>query len=157
VKKPPALTVALAAREAAEKKMKIFESHNAPALHPKPPQFSMLHAAAITGDKQNLVKLLNSSYFGSNTVDLRDKYGRTPLIFSVLGDHSECAEALLKAGALPGIKDKAGRNALHWASHHGHVKCLKALLNSKLAPKWTDRDNVSSFLPAHNIYTPKLR
>ena len=43
-----------------------------------------------------LQQLLKSSYFNPNSVDLKDRYGRTPLIFSVLGDHNECTEILLK-------------------------------------------------------------
>lgn len=68
-------------------------------IHPKPAQFSILHATAITGDKEMLQKLLKSSYLDIKiNIDLRDKYGRTPIIFSVLGDNSECTDLLLKVG-----------------------------------------------------------
>ena len=50
----------------------------------------------FTGDHIKLQQLLKSSYFNPNSVDLKDRYGRTPLIFSVLGDHNECTEILLK-------------------------------------------------------------
>lgn len=134
-------------------------------IHPKPAQFSILHATAITGDKEMLQKLLKSSYLDiKDNIDNRDKYGRTPIIFSVLGNNYECTDLLLKvsklmlecmhldkdlhfgkkAGANPGLKDKAGRNALHWAAHHGHVKCLKSLLNSKSARQMMlEKDNVN--------------
>ena len=37
----------------------------------KQPQFSMLHGAAITGDKEMLQKLLKSSYFDKSAIDIR--------------------------------------------------------------------------------------
>ena len=43
-----------------------------------------------------LQQLIKSSYFDPNAVDLKDRYGRTPLIFSILGNHFECTEILLK-------------------------------------------------------------
>ena len=50
-------------------------------------------------------------------IDSGDKFGRTPLMFCVLSDRSECAELLLKAGAEINKKDIGGRTALHWAAH----------------------------------------
>ena len=47
-----------------------------------------------------LQKLLKSSYIDKTAVDVRDKYGRTPLIFAVLGDHPDCVEILLKVSDL---------------------------------------------------------
>ena len=63
-------------------------------VHVRPPQFSVLHSAAILGDQVKLQKILK--YFDESSLNVRDKYGRTPLIFSVLGDHQECTEILLK-------------------------------------------------------------
>ena len=45
--------------------------------------------------------------------------GRSPLIFSVLGDHADNAEVLLLHGARPDVVDNIGRNALHWATFLG--------------------------------------
>ena len=58
---------------------------------------------------------------------VRDKFGRTPLMFAALADYPECAEALLKHGARPQLKDRSGRTAMHWAAHHGNVGCLKII------------------------------
>ena len=66
-------------------------------LHVRPPQFSVLHSAAILGDPVKLQKILK--YFDESSLNVRDKYGRTPLIFSVLGDHQECTEILLKVSS----------------------------------------------------------
>ena len=50
-------------------------------------------------------------------IDKGDKFGRTPLMFCVLGDRIECAELLLKAAADVNKKDAGGRTAMHWAAH----------------------------------------
>ena len=82
--------------KAGECRIRKIQAEDEILIHPKPPQFSMLHGAAITGDKEMLQKLIKSSYFDKLSIDVRDKYGRTPLIFSVLGDHYQCTEILLK-------------------------------------------------------------
>ena len=60
-------------------------------------------------------------------LSLRDKFGRTPLMFAALADYPECAEALLKHGARPQLRDRSGRTAMHWAAHHGNINCLKTI------------------------------
>ena len=67
------------------------------------------------------------------------QFGRTPLMFAVLGDYPECVEVLLKFGGDPELKDKSGRTALHWAGHHGNVACLKVIL-ARSAVGWTEPD-----------------
>ena len=61
---------------------------------------NLFRSIIITGDHIKLQQLLKSSYFNPNSVDLKDRYGRTPLIFSVLGDHYECTEILLKVNSI---------------------------------------------------------
>lgn len=46
-----------------------------------------------------------------------DQFGRTPLIYCVLADRVDCAEALLKAGCVIDQPDETGRTALLWAAH----------------------------------------
>lgn len=50
-------------------------------------------------------------------IDAGDKFGRTPLMYCVLGDRMECAEMLIKAGADVNKQDIGGRTSLHWAAH----------------------------------------
>ncbi len=52
-----------------------------------------------------------------HNIDAGDKFGRTPLMFCILGDRIECAELLMKAGADINKKDIGGRTSLHWAAH----------------------------------------
>lgn len=51
----------------------------------------------------------------SANIDVTDRFGRTALAYSVLGDRPDCAELLLKTGADINKKDILGRTALHWA------------------------------------------
>ena len=99
-------------------------------------QISAVHAASLNGDKSSLAKLLvcTSIIYTQTSVkykvlkwvelsahvrdlDSGDKFGRSPLMYCVLGDRLECAEMLLKANADVNKKDIGGRTALHWAAH----------------------------------------
>ncbi|NP_001079230.1 inversin-A [Xenopus laevis] len=97
-----------------------------------PPQGSSLaspvQAAAVTGDKTTLLKLIASS---PEVIDQEDQLGRTPLMYSVLGDRRSCAEALLKHGAQVNHPDRSGRTALHLAAQTGNHRLLKLLLSRK--------------------------
>ena len=71
-------------------------------------------------------------------VDLRDRFGRTPLMYAVLGNYPACIEViekkmqfrcsvkvLLKTSSNASLVDSSRRTALHWAVHHGHIACAK--------------------------------
>jgi len=96
-----------------------------------------LFAAAVNGDKSALERILDSSWTGS--LDVVDKFGRTPLMYSSLGDHTECAELLIKFGADVNMKDLLGRTSLLWAAHKGNFSCLKLLLSR--GADWKEKDN----------------
>ena len=68
-----------------------------PAPGPSSPSqaapLSMLHAAAITGNTEALEKLASGNFCD---IDLRDKFGRTPLMYAVLGNYPECVEILVR-------------------------------------------------------------
>ena len=66
----------------------------APGLSPSSQgaPLSMLHAAAITGNTEALEKLATGNFCD---IDLRDKFGRTPLMYAVLGNYPECVEILV--------------------------------------------------------------
>ncbi|KAG9477787.1 hypothetical protein GDO78_013001 [Eleutherodactylus coqui] len=97
-----------------------------------PPQGSSLaspvHAAAVTGDKATLLRLVGSS---PDLIDQEDQLGRTPLMYSVLGDRRACAEALLRYGALVNRSDRSGRTAVHLAAQTGNHRLLKLLLSRR--------------------------
>ena len=72
-------------------------------------------------------------------VDLRDRFGRTPLMYAVLGNYPACIEViekkcnshvlivkvLLKTSSNASLVDSSRRTPLHWAVHHGHIACAK--------------------------------
>ncbi|XP_068104500.1 inversin [Hyperolius riggenbachi] len=97
-----------------------------------PPQGSSLaspvHAAAVTGDKATLLRLIGSN---SELIDQEDQLGRSPLMYSVLGDRRACAEALLRHGTLVNRSDRSGRTALHLAAQTGNHRLLKLLLSRR--------------------------
>ncbi|XP_063718896.1 inversin-like isoform X3 [Symsagittifera roscoffensis] len=117
-----------------------------------------LHLACINGDKQLVIKLVNSSdgnlssrsvdrnsgnsarnstrsaknvFNGQQLldVDTADSLGRTPLMYCVLGNKVDCAEYLIKSTkANVNASDNLGRTALHWAANKEHHKMLKLLI-----------------------------
>eukprot|EP00794_Sanderia_malayensis_P017324 gene17324-19057_t len=89
-------------------------------------KLSPLHVAAIMGNKPKLVALLKEY---KDDKDKGDKIGRTPLIFSILGDRYECAEALIKSGVDVNRTDVDERTALHWAAYLGNHRFVKLLLD----------------------------
>ncbi|KAG8554680.1 hypothetical protein GDO81_003861 [Engystomops pustulosus] len=97
-----------------------------------PPQGSSLaspvHAAAVTGDKATLLRLIGST---PDLIDQEDQLGRTPLMYSVLGDRRICAEALIRHGALVNRSDRSGRTAVHLAAQTGNHRLLKLLLSRR--------------------------
>ncbi|KAM9324217.1 inversin [Gastrophryne carolinensis] len=97
-----------------------------------PPQGSTLaspvHAAAVTGDKASLLRLIGAN---AELLNQEDQLGRTPLMYSVLGDRRTCTEALLRHGAQVNHSDKSGRTALHLAALTGNHRLLKLLLSRR--------------------------
>lgn len=57
--------------------------------------------------------------FSDKNVNLeaRDGWGRVSLVYTVLGNHQESTEMLLKAGAKPDAADCHNRTPLHYASY----------------------------------------
>ena len=90
---------------------------------------SMLHAAAITGNTDGLERLASGNFCD---IDLRDKFGRTPLMYAVLGNFPECVDILIKNDSDVSLTDSSGRTALHWAVHHGYGGCVKIILRCKV-------------------------
>ncbi|XP_023320780.1 inversin-B isoform X2 [Eurytemora carolleeae] len=98
--------------------------------------FSMLHAAAITGDCSGLEKLASGNFCD---IDLRDKFGRTPLMYAILGNYPACVDILLQNGSNATLVDSSGRNSLHWAVHHDNFDCVRSIL-SKVKLDWKTPD-----------------
>ena len=54
---------------------------------------------------------------GPQFLEIRDRLGRTPLIYAVFGDKEVAVDFLLKAGARLESHDMFGRTALHYIAH----------------------------------------
>ncbi|XP_045598004.2 inversin isoform X1 [Procambarus clarkii] len=88
---------------------------------------TLLHSAAILGDKLKLLEVLQDA---SINLEARDRWGRVALVYAVMGNHQEAVEALLRAGARPDATDSHNRTPLHFAAYKGHLGCIKAILHA---------------------------
>ncbi|XP_009884185.1 PREDICTED: inversin [Charadrius vociferus] len=104
---------------------------------------SEVHAAAVNGDKSTLQRLIAGN---SELKDKEDQFGRTPLMYCVLADRLDCAEALLKAGADVNRADRSRRTALHLAAQKGNYRFMKLLLARR--GNWMQKD-LEDMTPLH--------
>ncbi|XP_078394826.1 inversin isoform X2 [Cetorhinus maximus] len=104
---------------------------------------SQVHAAAVNGDKCALHKLIAAN---PNLKDAEDPFGRTPLMYCVLADRLDCAEALIKAGANVNKADRSQRTALHLAAQKGNYRFMKLLLSRHA--NWMQKD-LEEMTPLH--------
>ncbi|KAJ7395073.1 hypothetical protein BTVI_158383 [Pitangus sulphuratus] len=82
----------------------------------------------------------------SELKDKEDQFGRTPLMYCVLADRLDCAEALLKAGADVNRADRSRRTALHLAAQKGNYRFMKLLLARR--GNWMQKD-LEDMTPLH--------
>ncbi|XP_029395352.1 inversin isoform X3 [Mus pahari] len=104
---------------------------------------SQVHAAAVNGDKGALQRLIVGN---SVLKDKEDQFGRTPLMYCVLADRLDCADALLKAGADVNKTDHSRRTALHLAAQKGNYRFMKLLLTRRA--NWMQKD-LEEMTPLH--------
>ncbi|XP_068961886.1 inversin [Petaurus breviceps papuanus] len=104
---------------------------------------SQVHAAAVNGDKGALQKLIAGN---RDLKDKEDQFGRTPLMYCVLADRVDCADALLKAGADVNKADHSQRTALHLAAQKGNYRFMKLLLTRRA--NWMQKD-LEEMTPLH--------
>ncbi|XP_053423512.1 inversin isoform X3 [Nycticebus coucang] len=104
---------------------------------------SQVHAAAVNGDKGALQRLIVGN---SALKNKEDQFGRTPLMYCVLADRLDCADALLKAGADVNKTDHSQRTALHLAAQKGNYRFMKLLLTRRA--NWMQKD-LEEMTPLH--------
>jgi ankyrin repeat protein len=86
-----------------------------------------LSRAAQKGYEAIIVKLLLATE--GIDVDLKDKYGRTPLLWAAANGHEAVVKLLLATEGIDvDLKDKYGRTPLSWAAANGHKAIIKLLL-----------------------------
>jgi len=87
---------------------------------------SPVHSACETGAFRALQVLDKLGY----SLDEKDMYGYTPLLWCASKDSAECAFYLIKKGADPSTEDKKGRSTLYYAVAAGCVQLGKTLLRN---------------------------
>ncbi|XP_062986914.1 inversin isoform X2 [Elgaria multicarinata webbii] len=104
---------------------------------------SQVHAAAVNGHKSALLKQIAGN---PDLKDKEDQFGRTPLMYCVLADRLDCAEALLKTGTDVNKVDHSQRTALHLAAQKGNYRFMKLLLARRA--NWMKKD-LEEITPLH--------
>ncbi|XP_039177590.1 inversin isoform X7 [Crotalus tigris] len=104
---------------------------------------SHVHAAAVNGHKRALLKQISGN---PDLKDKEDQFGRTPLMYCILADRLDCAEALLKTGTDVDKADHSQRTALHLAAQKGNYRFMKLLLAHRA--NWMKKD-LEEIIPLH--------
>lgn len=81
-------------------------------------------AASEKGDYADIVTAIDR---GAN-IEIRGRFGSTPLMFAAQFGHTDCVALLLDRGAIIGA-EKNGVTALICASVEGHEDCISLLLD----------------------------
>ena len=66
--------------------------------------------------------------------NIKNKQGRTALIFAAFHKSTSCIRLLVERGADIHIKDAFGRSAIIYAAGYGHTEMLKYLISKGLSP-----------------------
>lgn len=83
-----------------------------------------IHLSAMEGTSMTQIKTLALQY----GVDYKDAGGRTPLMYSVLGNQPKMCETLIKLKATVNIVDQSGVTPLLWATFHARPDIIRLLL-----------------------------
>ena len=83
--------------------------------------------AAVEAGNTELVKAIVTA--NPATVELHDRYGKTPLHYAVCGTHTDLVEFLLKQCASVTARDNRGWTALHHAAENGSSEVTEMLIH----------------------------
>ena len=83
-----------------------------------------IHVAAMEGVRGSEMKRL-AIQFG---VDHRDRGGRTPLMYAVLGNQPKMCEVLIKLKASIDVRDLSALTPLLWATYLARAEVMRVLL-----------------------------
>lgn len=95
-----------------------------------------LHVAVALDRTAELETLLRKGR--RETLDRRDKEGRTPLLLAATKGNIECGKMLLESGAEKNAKSNDGRTALHRAVANGNRRMVEMLIQLDANPRICD-------------------
>jgi hypothetical protein len=87
-----------------------------------------LITAVRIGDVELIRLLLAYMSYGDPCINIADKSGYTPLMWSAYTGEGEVMELLIDFGADPHLKDVMGMKAIDWAEFTGHKQVVPLLL-----------------------------
>ncbi|KAJ0045869.1 hypothetical protein Pint_06566 [Pistacia integerrima] len=105
--------------------------------------WSELHVAVAFDRTEEVLSLLKTQKYDS--LDCRDKEGRTPLHLAVSKGNIRCAKVLLESGANKDAKSKDGRTALNIAAANGDRRMAEVLIEMGADPTIMDDRGRSCF------------
>jgi len=85
---------------------------------------TLLHVASATG-KLDFVNLLVNDKKAN--VNIKDKFGRTPIFLAARNGFLDCVKALLQNGANKDVVDRKGNTCLQYATEMGEWNVVKEL------------------------------
>ncbi|CAD5119632.1 DgyrCDS8225 [Dimorphilus gyrociliatus] len=103
-----------------------------------------LHKYISNGDKESLEKQLEVE--GTKNLNTQDKTGKSPLLYSILGEYTDCFEVLLNYDPDITIKDSTGKTALHYAVQKGNIAFIEMLLQRGANIMDKDNEGLNSLL-----------
>jgi ankyrin repeat protein len=105
--------------------------HRTNFINPNPAGDLLKLASPQKTNFKKFTTALNKCLTVNGNIDIQDKQGKTPLLLSVSGGHSNIAETLINAGADPDIQDFSGDTALIICAQNGDLKTTKALISAR--------------------------
>lgn len=88
----------------------------------------------------------NDACMASNPINAINSACRTPFFLAAAGNHIECMQKLIDAGAYIDAIDNSGHNALHFAASRGHTRAIQLLLQHRSDP---NAPNITGMTPLH--------
>ncbi|PCD21162.1 hypothetical protein AU210_016588 [Fusarium oxysporum f. sp. radicis-cucumerinum] len=99
----------------------------------RPPlQIKLAHVLARHGLVISLQRFLEQG--DTTSVNAKDVYGRTPLLYAAERGHAAAVQILLDGRANADIQDLAGATPLHWSVLRGHINIMTLLLERGASP-----------------------
>jgi len=86
-----------------------------------------IFAASERGNVEAVKAIINVN---PALIELSDRYGRTPLLYAVCGNHTDLTAYLLSVGASVSTRDNRGWTALHHAAEIGSPEIVELLIRN---------------------------